>query len=490
MRRTSPLKYSILCLAWLLPGPAAAHAFAQRYDLPIPLGLYIAGAGLAVALSFVVTALVVRRHDAGYPRLELTRLGPGRLLVHPVVVGLMRALGVAVFVLIVAAGLIGTQNQFKNIAPTLVWVIWWVGLAYVSALVGDLWRLVNPFATVFRWAEALHHRLTGVELSGARPWPKPLGVWPAVALFFLFAWSEVVWSGGEKPFNLSLMILAYALIARTGMLTFGREAWLAKGEAFTVVFGLLARFAPTEARTGADGRPEFALRPPAVGLLAEEPISPSLMAFVLLVLATVTFDGFRETPAWVAMFDAVFEAKPLLPLLTWLYDAGVNLPALVTTLAMLLAPCLFFAVYMGFAWLTRMAAGSGPGVGETARRFVLTLVPIAIAYHLAHYLSLLLIAGQLIIPLSSDPFGFGWDLFGTTLYLLDISLAPARFVWYTAVTAIVAGHIAAVYLAHRVAFQIYPDRRAALRSQIPMLALMVGYTMVSLWILAQPVVAG
>ena len=490
MRRTSPLKYSILCLAWLLPGPAAAHAFAQRYDLPIPLGLYIAGAGLAVALSFVVTALVVRRHDAGYPRLELTRLGPGRLLVHPVVVGLMRALGVAVFVLIVAAGLIGTQNQFKNIAPTLVWVIWWVGLAYVSALVGDLWRLVNPFATVFRWAEALHHRLTGVELSGARPWPKPLGVWPAVALFFLFAWSEVVWSGGEKPFNLSLMILAYALIAWTGMLTFGREAWLAKGEAFTVVFGLLARFAPTEARTGADGRPEFALRPPAVGLLAEEPISPSLMAFVLLVLATVTFDGFRETPAWVAMFDAVFEAKPLLPLLTWLYDAGVNLPALVTTLAMLLAPCLFFAVYMGFAWLTRMAAGSGPGVGETARRFVLTLVPIAIAYHLAHYLSLLLIAGQLIIPLSSDPFGFGWDLFGTTLYLLDISLAPARFVWYTAVTAIVAGHIAAVYLAHRVAFQIYPDRRAALRSQIPMLALMVGYTMVSLWILAQPVVAG
>ena len=125
---------------------------------------------------------------------------------------------------------------------------------------------------------------------------------------------------------------------------------------------------------------------------------------------------------------------------------------------------------------------------RTACLFVLTLVPIAIAYHLAHYLSFLLMACQYLIPLASDPFGFGWDLFGTTLYVVRISVVDAQFIWYASVAAIVAGHVAAVYLAHVMAMRVYTDKRAALRSQYPMLLLMIGYTMVSLWIIAQPIV--
>jgi hypothetical protein len=119
---------------------------------------------------------------------------------------------------------------------------------------------------------------------------------------------------------------------------------------------------------------------------------------------------------------------------------------------------------------------------------VLSLVPIAIAYHLAHYLTYLLIQGQLVIRLASDPFGFGWNLFGTARYRPDIGIVGARFAWYTAVGAIVPGHILAVYVAHVVALREYATRRAALRSQLPMLVLMVGYTRVSLWIIAQPIV--
>jgi hypothetical protein len=119
---------------------------------------------------------------------------------------------------------------------------------------------------------------------------------------------------------------------------------------------------------------------------------------------------------------------------------------------------------------------------------VLSLIPIAIAYHLAHYLTYLLIQGQLVIRLASDPFGFGWNLFGTARYRPDIGLVGARFAWYTAVSAIVLGHILAVYVAHVIALREYATRRAALRSQVPMLVLMVGYTMVSLWIIAQPIV--
>jgi hypothetical protein len=121
--------------------------------------------------------------------------------------------------------------------------------------------------------------------------------------------------------------------------------------------------------------------------------------------------------------------------------------------------------------------------------FVLSLLPIAIAYHLAHYISFFLINGQGIIALASDPFGFGWDLFGTAYYRIDIGIVDARFAWYSSVFAIVAGHLFAVYIAHIVALNHFRDIRLALRSQYPLLALMVGYTALSLWILAQPIVA-
>ena len=125
---------------------------------------------------------------------------------------------------------------------------------------------------------------------------------------------------------------------------------------------------------------------------------------------------------------------------------------------------------------------------HTCPPWALTLVPIAIGYHLAHYFTVLLIQGQYIIPLASDPFGFGWNLFGTAGYRVDIAIVDARFAWFTAVTAILIGHIAAVYLAHVKAMQVLDTRGAALRSQIPLTALMVVYTFVSLSILAEPIV--
>ena len=136
----------------------------------------------------------------------------------------------------------------------------------------------------------------------------------------------------------------------------------------------------------------------------------------------------------------------------------------------------------------RPASDATLTANHVARRFVLTLLPIAIAYHVAHYLPFLLLAGQLVIPLASDPFGAGWDLLGTSLYRIDVVIVDARFIWYTAVTAIVIGHVLAVYLAHVTAGRVFGNARRAVRSQFPMALLMVGYTMLSLWILAQPVV--
>ena len=186
--------------------------------------------------------------------------------------------------------------------------------------------------------------------------------------------------------------------------------------------------------------------------------------------------------------------EPTLKRREFLSVGGATIAA-IYTVAMLVFIGLFVLVFLLFGWLMATAANLGAAGDaprqtgtELARVFVLTLVPIALAYHLAHYLSYLLIAGQMIIPLSSDPFGIGWNLFFTTHYRVDIAIVNTKFAWYTAVAAIVAGHVLAVYLAHVMAMRVIGDHRAALRSQIPMMVLMVGYTIISLWILAQPIV--
>jgi hypothetical protein len=185
-------------------------------------------------------------------------------------------------------------------------------------------------------------------------------------------------------------------------------------------------------------------------------------------------------------------SESMRPLLISLQDITGNALAAVGTIALLGFLAAFQLLYLLFCTLTRLStparARHNVTVLHIARLFVLSLIPIALAYHLAHYLSYLAIVGQYMIPLASDPFGFGWDLFGTSLYFVDIGVVNARFIWFISVFAIVTGHIVAVWLAHMMALRLFKERRAALLSQVPMLLLMVAYTMLSLWILAQPVV--
>ncbi|MBI4269488.1 MAG: hypothetical protein HY615_04070 [Candidatus Rokubacteria bacterium] len=469
------IRSAVACAALALARPAAAHGLAERYTLPIPLSLYLAGAAATVAVSFALLAIFARREwRADDPRCDLSRWWPSRALLSPVALAAGRAVALALLALIVAAAFLGHQSPFKNLAPVMVWVIGWVGLAFLCVLVGDVWNLLSPWATVFAWAEALAARLRpGRRLALDRPWPAWLGAWPAVLLFLVFAWMELVWPGRDHPRSLGAALLAYSALTWTGMLVFGRRAWLGGGDPFAVFFRLLARFAPIEIVTGGAAGTRAILRPPAVGLLTDRPVHPSLLVFVLLVLSSVTFDGFTETPLWTALRDTLLGGLP----------ARVAL-----SLGLVAFPLLFLGLYLLVARLMALAAAHRPPAVELASRFVLTLLPIAIAYHVAHYLPFLLLAGQLVIPLASDPFGRGWDLFGTSLYRLDVGVVGARFIWFTAVASIVTGHVASVVLAHATAARFFAGSRLARRSQYPMLVLMVAYTMVSLWILAQPVV--
>jgi len=442
---------------WLLaavPLPALAHGFGQRFDLPLPLWMFMTGAATAVAATFLLLA----SQRAMRPR------APGQattVLAHIPLAGalaaLLRLAALAVYLLVIVAGLAGSQNPFKNIAPAMVWAIWWVGMAFASALLGDLWALVNPLDTAYRW--------TLGERPGKLPWPPWAGAWPAALLFFVFVNLELNWEGSERPASLALAMLAYSALTWLGMYGFGRRTWLAHGEVFAVVFGLLARFAPNQVE---DGR--WRLRPFGAGLLTEKPLGWSHIVLVMLMLASVSFDGLLETQPWL-------DVQAALPLPPALLRAG----------ALCLLPALFLLAYLGVCRCIAWCGGGAP-LAATAGWYVLTLVPIAIAYHFAHYLSFLAMAGQYLLPMASDPFNLGWDLFGTRFYFIRLGIVDARTVWYVSLFAIVAGHVAAVWLGHQTALRQFGAR--ATRSQLPMLALMVAYTLLSLWIIAQPIVNG
>ncbi len=190
---------------------------------------------------------------------------------------------------------------------------------------------------------------------------------------------------------------------------------------------------------------------------------------MIVVLTGVTFDGLLETPLWLEI---------------------VRLTPVTQTLGVIILPrLLFFGIYLGFVELSRVLGGEGEaGFRQFAAAYSFSLVPIAIAYQMAHYYTYLLIQGQMIIPPISDPLGWGWNLFGTAGFEPRYGIVRAGFVWYSQVALIVAAHVLAVYLAHAISFRLLRDPGRAFRGQLPMLVLMVLYTITSLWILAQPIV--
>jgi hypothetical protein len=460
---------------------AWSHAFGQRYDLPLPLGLYLVGAGIVVAVSFIVTVLFLRGSKVRLRRLVFT-FGQYRSIPWFTVATirvLLKLASVFLFILIILSGQIGEQDAASNFAPVFIWVIWWVGLAYVAAFIGNVWDLVNPWRAIYEGLMFLLPRWRYPMLE----YPAGLAAWPAVVLFLIFAYLEFISGVGQHPATLVWLVIGYSLITLAGMRVYGVDTWLQNGEAFSVVFGLMARFGLLRG----DGL-KLELRVPGTGLLTEQPISASMMAFTILMLTTVSFDGFIETPFWSSLNASIYTAVMVYPSVAQSLSP-VSLQQLILSAALVLFYLLYIGVYLVFCYISFRLSRAEASVMVTARAYVLSLVPIAIAYHLAHYLSYLLLAGQLIIPVISDPFALGWNLFGTRNYQIDISVIGAREVWYLSVAAIVIGHIAAVCIAHVTALRREPSEQSAIISQLPMLLLMITYTMISLWILSQPIIA-
>ena len=455
-----------------VPAVAFAHGFGQRIDLPLPLYIYLFGAGAVVMLSFILLALASRRFSEmlyAYPTFNLSTQAWFRALSSRWVLTPVKFFFVAFFLVALASGIWGDQNPAFNMLPTVVWILFAVGVPFTSAFLGNIWAVINPLKTLFEYVEALLRRPVVLIKDG---WPATWGVWPALILLFVFRWVENVSLDSAIPFPLAIFVLTYALVTFAGMALFGKETWLQKGDPFSVFFSFLSRFSITEARTQ-ENKTEVYLRPPAVGLLRGD-ADFSQTAFVLLMLSSVAADGVLTTPIFQNAFSTLLSFG-----LPW---------SVVGTLGLAGLFAVFVFVYYGFSYLTRAVSGDTSPLILVAQKFIYSLLPISIAYEVAHYLSILVVEGQRLIYLISDPFGRGWNLFGTANYDISYTVLNLKLLWNLQVGLIIVGHVIAVIVAHAMAERYFNDSRKALISQYPMLALMIFYSCLSLWIMAQPII--
>jgi hypothetical protein len=475
--RTVPVLFAagITSLAW--PATADAHAIGTViYQSLIPVWLYVFAGAAAVAAS-VPAAAVADTRIGSHLGANLYRPGSGRL------VRALQIVGALILVEIVFAGLFGSEEFAANPATVLVWVDLWVGLGLVAAVFGPVWDLVNPL------------RLIGDLIDRANPrpplaYPDDIGQWPAVVALALFGWMELAWPGGSHPFDLAVVVVLYVLVQVVGMALVGPAVWLERAELFTAFSRLMARVSPFEWyvvsdrpcpadlhdpgeavgcgscwRTAAPTERGIRWRGFTAGTWRDLPLLPGGAAMIVVLLAIVLFDGFAETMHFTNLAQ-------------WIHRHWTSLPD--TALRTLMMVAFVIPLAAVFAAVAAAVGSRGRGFHDAVARYAPTLMPIVAVYFAAHYLLYLVSYGQLTWKVIVDPLERDWvpDLGIWTGY-------PAGAAWTFQVAVIVLGHICAIFAAHRIALRVVPRGRTAVWVQAPLIALMIAYTVLGLWILGQ-----
>ncbi len=420
-----------------------AHGVGGRSDLPVPEWQAAWGATVALVLSFAALGLLWHR-----PRLRDMSVGipvtPAVAGIVRSIMGVLRAAVLIVFLVVLAAGLVGADDALSNISPVSVYVLFWIGIPVASILLGPVWRAVSPWETL--------GRLVSRPSDGEAPGWLTSG-WAALVPISIFHWLELAYHDGANPRVLGWLGLAYTL----GLMAVSRRwGWeeARRAEGFGVLFDAVASLSPFRR----DGSGRLFVRPPLVGV-AGSSASPVLLAVILAALGGTAFDGFSRTRVWGGLMvgRAGWEAT------------AVSTVGLVWIVAL-----------VGLAYhLACRSGGRLTGDLDFAARFGASLVPILVGYDLAHYFSLLLLEGQTFIALASDPLGRGWDLFGTVDNAVNWTLVSTTAVGWVQLGSIVIGHMVAVVVAHDRAVEEWRPT-IALRSQYPMLVVMVAYTVLAL----------
>lgn len=416
----------------------------SRFESPVPIPLMLGGAALTIAFTAGWLAL---GESSGEREWRL-----GGFPSDPfggIVLGFRWGFFVA-FVVAIVAGLIGPRTATENPATLFVWPVWLKGIILIAAVLGSPWRVLSPWRTMY---DAIC-RLEGRAIVLVGGYPERLGHWPAFVGF-------VVWLGvienltpaQRSPRLTASLIAGYAGIMLIGALVFGRK-WFERADALEVFYRLVGRVAPVRLDTRG-GEALVVVRPPWQGCTA----AVSFVAGWLVVAAvfTVSFDAFTNTAPYQSL---VFAGRRFVG-----QSAGI---------------AVYFwglAAYLAAFGGVAAAAEGRAGWRDSVRAYAPTVIPIAVGYEIAHnYPFVIRSLGQLVGVLA------GTDAPAEPLWWLSL---PAF--WWSQVALIVGGHVVAVIASHNVARSRAATRWGVLRSHGILTVLMVGYTVLSLWIVSRPI---
>ena len=459
-----------LCAAALVvPEPVFAHGLVGRLDLPVPKWLFAWAAALVLIISFIgLATLWPTPRLEGAPRTRTLWRQP-RIL-EP----LCGAIGIGLFAVVVYSGLAGEQfDEFSNLTPAFIFYLFWVGVPLLSLAFGDVFRAFNPWRAFARLVAWVASRGRGDRpLPAPLPYPTWLGRWPAAAGILGFAWLELVYVDRGDPQTLAFLSLGYAAVMLIGMSVYGIEPWTTRADAFSVEFNLFARMSPLRWY-----RDHVDARWPLVGIVDLD-VVPGTIALVTAMIGSTSFDGFEQGSAWLRSLEphiqSFFANLGLGP------DAALEFAS---TVGLLLAWGFIALLYdLGIRGMETIDDRFSHR--DLAGRFIHTLVPIALAYIVAHYFSALVYEVQGSIALASDPLGNGANLFGTANVQIDYNVLSANAIWYVQIAALLIGHACGLMLAHDRALVLYRRTGDAVRSQYWMLAVMVAFTSLGLWLLS------
>ena len=482
----------------------------------VPGWLFAVGVGAVILLSFIVIERFGLASASGW-RLELTKNRYVRKIIGNPWFRLAFQLPVlAMFLAVIYVGLFG--NYARNLAPVLTWTVWWAGLIFGVALLGNAWCFMCPWDLLSN---------IGRKLSMGYELPKWLrNVYPATFLFIVITWAELGWGITNNPRQTAVLGALMAFSAVGMALVFEKKAFCRSVCMVGRTSGMYSMFSPIEIRardtrvcdnctthaclngsdagygcpTGIDMSehsentyctlctecfntcpaliPTVRVRPFGVDIPAVKDWRKDEAVLALTLLALTGFHGLSMTPVWQNFEPGTTDIVGLLREGLALGQVGAFTVGMI---GIFFVPFVVYGLLTALAWL--WVRPSGVGYEELFVAYAYSLLPVALFYHLAHNSMHLFMEGQQVIPLFSDPMGTGADWFGTATWHLG-PLLSMEAVWYMQVVLVVIGHLFGVTVAHRISRRLFDDPAWASRSLIPMTAMMVTVSVAGLWLMS------
>jgi hypothetical protein len=427
-----------------------AHGIGARGDLPLSVGTLAVVAGVAVFVSFaaLLTGWKEPRFAAIAEGRTVFAVNPGAVIS---VTSITRTLGALAVGVSLWSAFFVEDSTVENIAPRMVYVLFWIVIPLSSVVFGDLWRLFSPFEAIASLTKKFRHAGPTSKQSGS--------LYGAAFFLLLFLWLELSFHRPAGRTPLAIMLIVWVGWCSQGAVR-GGTTWLGNNDPLAVLTRLMSSVSCFTVRAN-----QLIVRRPIVGL-ADVPTQRGLAAVVLVVLGGTSFDGLSRTDWWTSLISGKLE---------WTRT-------FVNTLGLLFVTALIISLFLGAVRMMQRKDENEDPMFEDG--FAVSLVPVLVGYGIAHYFSMAIFEGQFLLIQASDPFGLGWDLFGTRTNYVNYRIVSSTTIAAVQASGIIAGHVAGVVVGHDRALESL-KKRESLAAQLPLVALLVALTIIALLLLVE-----